>query len=40
MSAETESIAQTSSTSDDLMTNSADKQEVDNDTNESSNLEK
>jgi len=37
---EPESIAQTTSGSDELMTNSADKQEVDNDTNESSNLEK
>lgn len=37
---QSESIAQTNSSSDDLMTNSADKQEVDNDTNESSNLEK
>ena len=37
---EPESIAQTNSGSDELMTNSADKQEVDNDTNESSNLEK
>lgn len=37
-----ESIAQTTSGSSEgeLMTNSADKQEVDNDTNESSNLEK
>ena len=36
-----ESIAQTASASEgELMTNSADKQEVDNDTNESSNLEK
>ena len=35
---ESEVIAQTGS--DELMTNSADKQEVDNDTNEASNLEK
>ena len=37
---EPESIAQTTSGSDELMTNSADKQEVDTDTNEASNLEK
>jgi len=37
---EPESIAQTTSSSDELMTNSADKQEVDTDTNEQSNMEK
>jgi len=37
---EPESIAQTNSSSDELMTNSADKQEVDTDTNEQSNMEK